>query len=422
MTKKVYFVMFFILLGALLISFSQSNVSAESSTCFDSDSGIDPFTAGNVTGMGPNGFTYDKPDTCVSDIELKEMRCVGDIPQGYRVDCEFGCDNGACLGNPSEITPSPIPTETPIPTSTPVPTPLPTVEPSNRNFLIIGWDGTHRPHLEECLAGIHPECASMDTIGSMLITEGLVTNGATDTKAGWAQITTGLTAEQSGVYSNGIYNPVPVGSTVFEKVEAYFGDENVTTFIISGKAVNTGDACVGEETFCSGQSCIEDQGQPFCYTSDLVDHYKNGTDTDLRGGLAVLNYAKDFFTAHQNDFFVGIVIFREPDVCGHISGENSAYYSECLQRNDDYTGELLAHLESLNILQHTDILMTSDHGFDDEPDLPNNRHGNAPYTFFATNNPSILVRNGDRLDVAPTVLYRYGIPLDGLEGYPLSLP
>ena len=57
----------------------------------------------------------------------------------------------------------------------------------------------------------------------------------TDTKAGWTQILTGYEPEKSGVFSNRIYQPIPVGYTVFERLEKFFGPDNIATVAVIGK-------------------------------------------------------------------------------------------------------------------------------------------------------------------------------------------
>ena len=145
--------------------------------------------------------------------------------------------------------------------------------------------------------------------------------------------------------------------------------------------------------------------------SDNIDNFQ----FDLRWGSIVLDTAKDYLLAHRDEFFVGMVVFREPDVCGHVAGENDAYYTWCIQESDRNTGELLEYMKAIGIYDNTNIYIVSDHGFDEG----SNRHGDAPHVFLGTNNPAVI-RNGDRLDIAPTILDYYGIPND-TDGLPLSI-
>ncbi|MFW5940647.1 MAG: MopE-related protein [Chloroflexota bacterium] len=281
------------------------------------------------------------------------------------------------------------------------------------NILIIGWDGTQRDHFLECYNKLLPECPGgllhVKALSNDTIWETVVTSGATDTKAGWAQMFTGYDAEVTGVFNNGEYQPIPLGYTIFEKAEHHFGDENIVTMFISGKDVHTGDACVGEETTKNGLPVIENQGQPWCIASDQLDYYEN----DLRQDEVVGNRVLELLTAHQNDLILAGVVFRTPDVIGHLTGENSVEYSQAMINDDYWLGVIVEKLKELGIYERTLIYVTTDHGFDEGSD----RHGNAPFTFLASNDPQ-LVRDGDRKDVAATVLERYGISLGALGDAP----
>jgi hypothetical protein len=66
------------------------------------------------------------------------------------------------------------------------------------------------------------------------------------------------------------------------------------------------------------------------------------------------------------------------------------------------------------------VYVTADHGFDEN----GTSHSNAPFIALATNDKRVM-RNGDQVDVAPTVYYGLGMwggafeP--GLDGYPLQI-
>jgi hypothetical protein len=282
-----------------------------------------------------------------------------------------------------------------------------------KNIIVIGWDGTQRDHFWQCYNKELPECANglpnIQALSGGTIYDNTTTNGDTSTKPGWAQILTGYNAEYTGIFSNGEYAPIPLNHTVFEKVEDHFGDANVVTMFISGKAVNTGDACVGEETTCSGSPCIEDQGQPWCLVSDHLDYYEN----NLRQNQVVGNRALELLNIHQNDLFLAFVLFREPDVIGHLAGEDSENYSRSIIDVDFWTGEIMNELSVLGIADRTFVYVTTDHGFDEG----DNRHGNAPYGMFASNDSRIM-RSGDRRDIAPTILEHFGISRGAIGGAP----
>lgn len=274
----------------------------------------------------------------------------------------------------------------------------------NKNVIIIGWDGTQWDHLMQCYNQELPECAAglpnLEALSGGMIYNNTTTSGDSATKPGWAQILSGYNAEITGIFSNGEYNPIPEGYTLFERVENHFAEEGIVTMFISGKGVNTGDACIGEETTKNGQLVIEDKGQPWCIASHSIDYYEN----DLRRNTIVGNRALDLLEAHQNEQFLALFLFRVPDVLGHLSGEDSVDYSDGIIDDDFWLGEIMAKLHELSIFDNTLIYVTSDHGFDEG----SNRHGNAPYGFLASNDP-LIIRSGDRKDLPATILERYGI-------------
>ncbi len=292
------------------------------------------------------------------------------------------------------------------------------------NIIVIGWDGVQRDHFWECYNKELTECAdglpNVAELGSGIIFNNTTTNGDTATKPGWVQILSGYNAEVTGVFSNGQYQPLPEGYSLFEKIENYLGQANVVTMFVSGKNVNTGGACVGDSTTKAGQPAIEDKGQPWCLVKSHLDYYEN----DLRRNEVVGNRALELLETHQNDQFFAFFLFRDPDVTAHVAGEDSVSYSEAIIDDDRWLGTIVETLQQLGIYQRTLVYVITDHGIDEGSD----RHGNAPYGFLASNDP-LIARSGDRKDLAPTILQRYGISLEAngaipaVDGYPLdSIP
>lgn len=282
-----------------------------------------------------------------------------------------------------------------------------------KNVIVVGWDGVNRDHFWQCYNREVADCPNglpnIQALSNGAIFNNTTTSGDSATKPGWAQIFSGYDAEVTGVFSNGEYQPIPVDFTIFEKIQNHLGAENVVTMFISGKDVNTGDACVGEVTTKAGQIVIEDQGQPWCLVSDQLDYYEN----DLRQNSVVANRAMDLLEVHQNDLFIAAFIFRTPDVIGHLAGVDSSQYFQALKDNDYWLGQVTNTLNQLGLSDSTLVYVTTDHGFD----AASNRHGNAPYGFFASNDIAI-VRSGDRRDIAPTILELFGITLGQIGNTP----
>jgi hypothetical protein len=120
-----------------------------------------------------------------------------------------------------------------------------------------------------------------------------------------------------------------------------------------------------------------------------------------------------------NHFFAFFHL-SDPDHIGHMYGENSVEYEQGIEACDYWLGEIVSKLNTLGVAKDTLIYITADHGFDEGSVW----HSNAPYIFLATNDKNVI-RNGDEVDVAPTVYYGLGLwnysfspPLDG---YPLQV-
>lgn len=318
---------------------------------------------------------------------------------------------------------------------------------SPRNIILIGWDGAQRNHLKEMIARNEvPNLMALAREGAMVDID--ITNGATDTKAGWTQILTGYVPEITGVLSNSRYRPIPVGYTVFERLEKFFGPENIVTAAIVGKKGNIdADAPVqipfdrwAKRMKRQGRKVVEprqgkrvrnggriekrgDQyyvlfpGRPYYYTKDNMDLFINGLSKNEKvAGIAMENLEK-----YRSKRFFFFIHFAEPDHSGHKHGENSTEYTEAIRSDDEWTGKIMSKLKELGLYEDTLVYVTADHGFDEGQ----KSHSYAPFVFLASND-SLIVRDGNRADVAPTIMKRFGIEIDDisprLNGVPLDEP
>jgi hypothetical protein len=287
-----------------------------------------------------------------------------------------------------------------------------------KNVILIGWDGVQRNHLFELLnRSLLPNLSSFVNQGAIVnIT---VMDHGTDTKAGWTQILTGYRWWRTGVFNNVYwFHSIPAGYTIPERVESHFGKSEVVTGFITGKLFHmevqdeTGDAATGRYT----QEAIYKNlplAADVCTVGDR--------DASVVGPLA-LQFLENYANSHFFTFFH----FSDPDSAGHnpqSGGENSVLYEQAIERCDYWLGQILNKLNTLNLTQKTLVYLTADHGFDEG----GYAHNNAPYIFLATNDKNVT-RNGDEVDVAPTIYYGLGMwgknfnP--ALDGYPLqvSLP
>jgi len=90
----------------------------------------------------------------------------------------------------------------------------PKTRPDERNAILISWDGALREHVRANLArGKLPNLARLAAMGALVDVD--VTGHQTDTKAGHAQMLTGYDPALTGVYSNGKFDPIPSGYSIF---------------------------------------------------------------------------------------------------------------------------------------------------------------------------------------------------------------
>jgi len=279
------------------------------------------------------------------------------------------------------------------------------------NIIIMGWDAAQRNHLYEMLnRGELPNLRQLFTEGRLVnttIPEGsfgtVGRDHATDTKAGWTQILTGYSANVTRVFSNGNYSEIPDGYTVYERVKAYFGGENVATTHITGKSTHVS----ADPGFMYYNAVPE---------LDVVDIVQRPA---YETGLVVHQALNTYGTGHFFCFFH----FREPDKEGHGYGENSPEYEEAIRGDDRWLGTIVAQLKKLGVYETTYIYVAVDHGFDEGL----TSHSNAPYVFLATNDPLMPPHNETwQWDVAPTALCRAGLDVSQIDppltGTPLAPP
>jgi predicted AlkP superfamily pyrophosphatase or phosphodiesterase len=295
-----------------------------------------------------------------------------------------------------------------------------------QNIILIGWDGAQRNHVKECLKrGELGNLKKLSSEGTLVAIDIL---RVTDTKAGWAQILTGYEPEVTGVFSNRKYQPIPKGYTVFERLEEFFGPDKFVTVAVIGKKGNVGAAAPRRVRVKNekkkqkkkpvGKIVVEDgvkyrlvPGEPYFYTKESMDFFVNGLGKDEKVGEKTL----ELLEKYKDKPFFFFVHFAEVDHKGHKHGENSKEYNDALVSADKWTGKIVEKLKELGLYDKSLIYITADHGFDEGM----KGHGDAPYVFLGTNDAKVR-RRGERADIAPTILERFGLepgkigpPLDG---------
>jgi hypothetical protein len=340
-----------------------------------------------------------------------------------------------------------------------------------RNIVLIGWDGAQREHIMECLGrGELPALQALSRDGSL---RNIDIRGTTDTKAGWSQILSGYDPDVTGVYSNAKFQPVPKGLSVFERLKLHFGATNIATVAVIGKKQHCGeirppsktpilesettpskkamkqgkknrvDAAAGpiKRTRKNGKAVmasvpgqgganigtklVEESGttyrifpgSPYYNMKDGCDEWQYGLMKDEAVGTKAI----ELLSQYQSKPFFFFVHFAEVDHQGHRFGENSKEYNDALISNDLWTGKIIAKLKELGLYDNTMVYVTADHGFNEGA----KNHKSAPHVTLGTNDKGVC-RNGDRADITPTILERFGLDLKtfspALAGHSLLKP
>jgi hypothetical protein len=324
-----------------------------------------------------------------------------------------------------------------------------------RNVILFGWDGAQREHVDQCLA--RKELPNLQK----LIDQGryvkIDVEGTTDTKAGWSQILTGYYPEVTGVYSNGRYQPVPKGLSVFERLEKQFGTNDFVTVAVIGKKAHCGEIDPPQKIRLDEEEAQQQKnaaqknkkkqtqkdavqpgagkkpkgqiveengiqyrvipGSPYYGMHTALEVWEFGLMKDEKVGTRAL----ELLEKYKDKPFFFFVHFAEVDHEGHQYGENSKEYNDALVSNDLWTGKIMDKVRELGLGEKTQFYVTADHGFNED----GKGHSFAPYVFLATNNKAVF-RDGRRQDVAPTILEAFGVDLTAcqprLDGISLTKP
>jgi arylsulfatase A-like enzyme len=323
-----------------------------------------------------------------------------------------------------------------------------------KNIVLIGWDGAQRAHVRECLEKDElPALKKLSEEGKLVDID---IREITDTKAGWTQILTGYRAEATGVYSNGKFQPIPKGLTLFERLKKQYGADGIVTVAVVGKKTHVdaegprrqpvvegevedvdgagpNAAKVQEEPAPAGgkkgkaakkivepgSKIVTEDGQQFRvwpgkpYYNAVQAGHEAGLDVWING-LGVNDKvgakALELLDKYKDKPFCFFVHFADVDHKGHGFGENSREYNDALISSDRWTGKIVEKLRELKLYENTLVLVTADHGFDEDQ----KSHHNAPTVFLAANTDKVI-RGGTRADVTPTILDLLGLDLARFE-------
>ena len=297
------------------------------------------------------------------------------------------------------------------------PAAAPATQPAPKNVLLISWDGMDRTVLKELLeANRLPHLAAIIKEGSLQAIE--VTGHTTDTMPGHAQMLTGLDPRTSGVVTNHVYQPIPEGYTIFERVQKHLGKDAVRTVLVASKTDRLGGRGPGEY---ATDDAASRKGEPYFLTKKHLDVFDAETRRADQTGPLALKYLAQFKPAAGAAWprFLCFVHFADPDAAGHAFRSNSAEYRAAAVACDEALGSIVDFLKKEKLYDDTRIYVTADHGFDKNA----NSHNRAPSIFLATNDKAVT-KGGTQADVPATILQRFGVDLSTLKppliGKPLT--
>jgi hypothetical protein len=279
---------------------------------------------------------------------------------------------------------------------------LPIVRTPTQQFILVGVDGLQLNHFKTMLdAGTLPNFTRL--IGTNGFDGNLTITGhtTTATNPGNAELNTGLGSSVTLVSDN-TPRTLSNGITTFEKLRTYRSD--VKTGVIYGK--NNG--YIPHILLDNAEADINwfmDMGD---YTHD---DYISSTYANC---ISVATKADEFIASYKDNNFYLLVYFGVPDGAGHASGENSAAYDSALINVDDGLGDLLDSLENYDILNNVKIIVTADHGWNENTTNHNTNNLDTNTVPLISNDSTIvgtIYGGGKRrqCDIAPTTLAYFGL-------------
>jgi hypothetical protein len=292
---------------------------------------------------------------------------------------------------------------------------------TTKNVVLIGWDSADRDRVWECLGrGELPNTAKLIEEGGIIAIDHIDGESLTVTKSGWTQVLTGYGCDTTGVCSNAKYRQLPKGWTIYERLKKHFGSDNFVTVAAVGKQH------IGPTTIFG-----------ICEKSmdEFVSPEGKWMHDDEVASRTLEFLGKYQYKPYRDKPFLSFTMLGDLDLNGHVYGENSTEYHDALLHCDTLLGDIVAKLKELGLYDDTMVYITSDHGHDGTPREETSEfyrgatfnglpyiyfHHGCPNVFLATNDPGIT-RNGaypsktpagTLLDIAPTILTRFGLDLD----------
>jgi Ca2+-binding EF-hand superfamily protein len=294
-----------------------------------------------------------------------------------------------------------------------------------KNVILISWDGLDRSVVKELLdKGDLVNLSRLIREGSMQGIE--VIGHVTVTKPGHAEMLTGLSADQTGVYSNSKFQPIPEGYTIFERLQNQLGGKaQIWTIMVTGKLAHVGNRGPEEAQKSllqqkkkaqlnagtqvpagADETILNVKGEPFYLTKNQLDV----CDIAQRSAPEVGQLSLKYLAEYKEPRFFAFLHFSDPDHTGHRYGIDSKEYRDAAIACDDQLEKILTWLKEERLYTQTLIYVTADHGFDEH----GKGHSFAPHSWLVTNDKKVT-RGGIIADVPATIMVRFGIDISKLE-------
>jgi len=271
-------------------------------------------------------------------------------------------------------------------------------------MIVIGVDGFQYSHYVTLLrAGILGNFTRLMANGGFNTTLNITGHAQTATAPGNSELQSGLNETLSGISDNTCNNPLPQGNATFERIKAF--NSSIATGLIYGKT-----------------TCYIPNGV-LGNSLDAIDWYQNRTtynSTNWTDGTAcddsrnVSAKAAEFIGNYSNASFYLFVYFGVPDCSGHAAGDNSINYNNSFINVDAGLGVLLDAIEANGLEDVVQIIVSADHGWNENSNGHSTVDENTTVIPIATNNITLIqatTSDGvrEQCEIAPTTLDYLGL-------------
>ncbi|MBT3397748.1 S8 family serine peptidase [archaeon] len=271
--------------------------------------------------------------------------------------------------------------------------------------IVIGIDGFQYNHYVDLYAaGVLTNFSRLMGDSGWNGTHNITGHATTSTAPGNAELQTGLNETLTGVTDNTCANPVPEGTSIFERLESF--DSEIVTGSIYGKTTCYIPGGVLGNTI----SDIDWWQNRSTYSPSA---WSDGTACDNSNDVATK--ATEFIGNYSNSSFYLFVYFGVPDCSGHVGGDNSINYNNSFLNVDEGLGVLLDSLESNGINGSVQIIITADHGWNEGTTSHSTADVNTVMIPLITNNATMVLGNTsdgirEQCEIVPTVLDYFRLP------------